>query len=183
MPAERAAVILTCLLLAGCLDGPIVMASAQRSAATWSSMVYAAQDGPILVEVQGSALGVPGAALAPLAARAMTGAVIGHPTRFTADPAQAPRRNFRTVVVLDPALTMDEEDACAGRIASRPPSPGGMAALAVFCNNQDPLSSARGSTAAARPDDPAVAGLLAALARETFRQPQRDFQMRVPWDF
>jgi hypothetical protein len=170
----RRTAILSCLLLSGCIAGAMVVPSTIRSAATWSSMVYAAKDGPIWVDVRGQGLGAPAQAFAAPAARAMTGAVLGYQASFTADPAAAPHRNFRVAVVLDPILSVGEEDACAGHAASRAETSGRLAALAVFCNNERPLSSARGTVAATSPADPAVASLMWTLANEIFRQDRFD---------
>lgn len=174
--------IAVCLLVAGCAGAAVVVPSTQRSAATWSAMVYAAQDGPIWVDVHGQGVDAPAETIAATAAQAMTGAVAGYATTFTADPRQARHRNFRTVIVFDPAPAMSDDAACTGRIVSRPMVPGRLSALAAFCNDDRLLSAASGHVAASSPAAPAVAALLRALTREIFQERPRDSDDSDQWD-
>lgn len=171
-----------CVLLAGCAGMTSVVPSMPRSAATWSSMIYAAKDGPIWVELRGEALGAPAESFAALTAQAMTGAVLGYATTFTADPGQAPHRNFRTVMVLDPLPAMTDRDACAGRIAGLSGPAGQLSVLAVFCNGQEVLSSAQGHVTATAPGDAAVAALMRALTQEIFQEERLDDDGRDSYD-
>ncbi len=159
--------------LVGC-GGPVTMPDHRATPLTWNSMIYAAKDGPIWVEALGTPFGVPGAAVAPVVAQAMTGAVIGYPTTFTADPARVPHRNFRTVVVFGPALSLTEDAICAGRPGFSPQPPGRVAIMAAFCNDYRPLTSMRGGTLAVGPDDPRFAALMRQTARDLFRMPTED---------
>lgn len=169
--------LLAAALLGGCA-GELVVPSTLRSSAAWSSMVYAAKDGPILVTVEGA----DAAAYAVSAAQAMTGAVMGYDTRFTADPAQAFRPRLRTVLVLDPAAINDQA-ACQGRATTLPGDPGRLRVLAAFCSGGDVLAAASGAVGARGPRDPAVAGLMRALAREIFTERPRDLDHDDRWDF
>lgn len=163
------------LLLAGC-GGPVTVPSFEPSRVGWSSMVYAASRGPILIEVQGNPFGLPPPALAATVAGAMRGAVVGHPVGFTADPGQATAPNFRVVVVLQPSPGLDEDDVCAGRpafLAGVPP--GQVAAFGAFCNGGRALTYTRGSVqGVGGAGDPRFLALMNQVARDLFRQPRDD---------
>lgn len=171
--SRRWLVVLVVAWLGGCA-GPVTMPDHRATPLTWNSMIYAAKDGPIWVEAVGAPFGQPAAAVAPVVAQAMTGAVIGYPTTFTADPARAPRRNFRTVVVFGPAPSLTEDAICAGRPVFAPRPPGQVAIMAAFCNNYRPLTSLRGGTVALGPDDPRFIALMRQTATDMFRMPTED---------
>ena len=132
--------------LVGCGgDGPSTVPGL-RSPATWSSFVYATTEGPLLLEVQGNPFGTGKAELGESISRALAAGLPGRPFSLTTDPATAPRPNFRVVVVLGAAKSLDERAICAGkvRVADGKLDGDRLDVLATFCDGESPLSSVRG---------------------------------------
>lgn len=163
------------LLLFGC-GGPQTLGVHRVTPVSWSSMIYAAKDGPILVEVPANPFGGSPAPLAPLVAQAMTGAVIGYPTTFSADRNRVPRPGYRTVMVFQPAPGLDDFEVCAGNlgfVAGQPP--GRVSLFGVFCNNARPLISVKGAVSdVTGPGDPRFLALVRQATTDLFRRPTED---------
>jgi hypothetical protein len=163
-------------LLSGACGGPYTLPDYDISPVVWSSVIYAAKDGPILVEAAGSPGGRVTGALGPLVADYMTGAVIGYPTSFTADPTRAPHPNFRTVMVFNPAPSLTEGQACAGDLAFLAgPPPGRVTLFGAFCNGSRPLTSLRGAAEGVTgPTDPKFVALVRQATYGLFRPARED---------
>lgn len=168
--------VLAMLLLAACAGPSVTPSERSGRALTWSSMTYAAKDGPILVDTIGSPGGQATGALGPMVAQAMTGAVLGYPAQFTADPTRVPHPNFRTVMVFNPAPSLTEGQACGGNpaVLAGPPS-GRMGIFAAFCNGGRPLNSVRGSAeVVGGAADPRFAALVRQATFQLFLPPTED---------
>lgn len=126
-------------------DGPSTVPGF-RSPATWSSFVYATNEGPLLLEVQGDPFGGGKAEMDETIARALGAGIPARPFSLTRDAATAPRPNFRLVIVLGGAKSLDEHAICAGKIkAPAGKIEGGrLDVIATFCDGESLLSSARG---------------------------------------
>lgn len=170
------------LLLASC-GGPYVLPEHKVAPVVWSSMVYAAKDGPILVEVAGNPAGQATPNLGSMVANYMTGAVLGYPTTFSADPTRTPHPNLRTVMVFNAAPSLTEGQACAGDLAFvAGQSPGRVTLFSAFCNGSRPLGSLRGSAEGVTgPTHPNFVGLVRQATYWLFR-PAQDNDAKDPLD-
>lgn len=156
----------------GCGDGPATLAGTWRSPAAWSSMVYATTDGPMLVEVHGSPFDVPAAQFRQGVVAAMTGAVFGRPTAFTADRDQAPQPRFRVVLAFNAPDSTDARDLCAGQVATAAAPGERITVHGAFCDGATLLASIRGWVAKVEgADDKRFRLLLSQLTRELFGTP------------
>ncbi len=157
-------------LLAWLRAAPVTVRGSRPSPAARSSLVYAAAAGPVLVRVSGDPFGRGGGQLGRVVAAALEAEMTGLPVRFTADPGQAPRPEFRVVVAFDPVPSATPGEVCAGTAAWAPRS-GRLTVLAVFCGTGEVLASATGRTAAVTaPDDPRFGRLVGQLAHALFDQ-------------
>lgn len=163
-------------LLAGiagaCDQGPATQPLGPRSAATWSSMIYAGADGPVWVDVYGDPFGLDKARLGETVAAALEGAVVvDRPFAFTGRREAAPRPEFRTVLVFAPARITDANGACAGTLQPHFPAPPEVVhLLAVFCREATPLAAVTGwAKGVSAPQDRRFDDLVRQAARELFR--------------
>lgn len=153
----------------GCGDGPATVAGTWRSAATWSSMVYATSTGPMLVEVHGSPFALPADQFRAAIAAAMTDRVFGQPTAFTADPQLAPRPRYRVVLAFNPPADSDARALCEGRVATAVTAGERITVQGAFCDGPNLLASINGWVAKVNgPDDRRFIQLMAQLTRELF---------------
>lgn len=153
----------------GCGDGPATLAGTWRSAATWSSMIYATSTGPLLVEVHGAPFALPAAEFRTQIAAAMTNHVFGRPTAFTADPQQAPHPRYRVVLAFNPAMDTDPRALCDGRVATAATPQERITVQGAFCDGATLLASISGWVAkVSGPDDRRFSQLMAQLTRELF---------------
>ncbi len=155
-------------LLPSCGDGPVTMPGGWRSPASWSSLVYATQNGPLALAVHGSpddpARATP--QWREQAAAAMSGQTPSRPFALTLAPDQAPHPQYRVVLVFHPAKTADPRHVCQGRISQLPDAGEKITVLAVFCDGESLLASASGWV---RPgDDHRIIRLLSQIARDLF---------------
>lgn len=159
-------------MVAGCGDGPATLAGTWRSPATWSSMVYATNNGPMLIEVHGSPFGDPLPAFRAALAAAMTNKVFGRPTAFTADPEQAPQPRYRVVLAFNPPPDTDARALCEGRVATAHGRQEKITVQGAFCDGTTLLASIQGRVAkVAGSDDPRFLRLIEQLTRELFGSP------------
>lgn len=86
---------------------------------------------------------------------------------FTYDvPAEAPRPDYRLVLVFDAANDLGAARVCAGEIRLQPRRPeaaGRFTVFGVYCRNDEALSQATATTPATGPEDPRVGQLLQQL--------------------
>ncbi len=156
-------------VVAACEEGPSSVSGTWRSPATWSSMTYASAKGPLLLEVLGNPFAsVAADDLAPLAAQAMSGQVIGRQLTFTTDRGQAPQPGFRVVLAFNVPVNTDAKKLCAGTV-SHLPAGERVAVMASFCADGDLLASVRGWVARIEgPSDQRFLQLLGQMTRELF---------------
>jgi hypothetical protein len=156
-------------IVSACEEGPASVSGTWRSAATWSTMIHASADGPLLVEVLGQPFAGPSVdELAPQVAAAMSGQLIGRPLAFTADRGQAPRPQYRVVLAFNAPDGTDAKALCAGRVETRPGQER-ITALATFCGDGEALASVRGWVSRVEgPADPRFRRLLGQMTRELF---------------
>ena len=150
------------------------MPGSYRSPAAWSSFIYATSPGPLLLEVRGDPFGDGPAALGRTIAAAMTAGIPARPFALTTTQANAARPNFRVVVVLGGAPSLDERAICAGHVAVEPLKvlDGRVDLTATFCDGQSLLSSVRGWVARIDGiDDRRFRLLLNQMARELMGSP------------
>jgi hypothetical protein len=147
--------------------GPSTIGPPRREAATWSEMIYASSQGPMLVDVRGQPFG---GNIAPKVAAMMSGQVPQHPFDFTTDPTRAPHPDKRVVVAFNPAPSVSEYDLCANRDSALADGGAGhIAVRAAFCDHAQPLSATRGWVDnVSGPDDPRLAALLGEVTRQLF---------------
>jgi hypothetical protein len=159
-------------LTAACEDGPASVSGTWRSPATWSTMIYASSDGPLLVEVLGHPFaGQAAGDLAVRVAAAMSGQLIGRPLTFTASPAQAPRPQYRVVVAFNLPVATDPKALCGGKV-SPGPAADKVRVLASFCDDGQMLASVQGWVGKADgADDPRFRRLLGQMTRDLFGSP------------
>lgn len=158
--------------LSACGDGPATVTGTWRSPATWSSLVYASNTGPLLVEVHGDPFGVGDATFRGLVAEAMDRQVHGRVVPFTAVPAEAPRPQFRVTIAFMAPPTLSTADLCAGRITTGTPGSDRITMAAAFCDGQQVLSSVSGWVDGAEgPRDKRFRQLLAQVVRALFGDP------------
>lgn len=156
-------------LVSGCGDGPATVAGGWRSPATWSSMVYATKDGPLLVEVHGDPFGLPPGRFRTAVAEAMTDAIFGRPSTFTTDRALAPQPRYRVVLAFNAPDTTDPRDLCRGQIATLAQPGERITVHGAFCEDATLLASIRGWVAKVQgTDDERFRRLVNQLTRELF---------------
>lgn len=156
-------------LTAACEDGPATMAGTWRSPAAWSTMIYAASDGPILVEVHGKPF--TDSDFPAKVAQSLSRQVIGRVVLFTPDRAQAPRPDIRLVLAFNPPETLDSKELCTGdAIPTAADRRDKVTVLAAFCQGDSQLASARGWVGKVEgPDDKRFRQMMGQLARELFQ--------------
>ncbi|RAU22974.1 hypothetical protein CU669_06250 [Paramagnetospirillum kuznetsovii] len=161
-------------LVGGCGDGPSTVPGF-RSPATWSSFVYATNNGPLLLDVVGDPFASGSGDLRRVAVAAMAAGIPGRPFTLTLDPAVAARPNFRIVLVAGAASDLDERAVCAGRAkaANIKIDGGRIDLIATFCDGDSLLSSVRGWVAKiGGADDRRFSLLLGQMTRDLMGEPQ-----------
>lgn len=159
-------------LLSGCGDGPATVPGGWRSPATWSSMIHASKDGPLLVEVHGDPFGLPPAQFRQAVAAAMDNAIFGRPATFTPDREQAPQPRYRVVLAFNAPDNTDPRDLCRGQVATLAQPAERVTVQGVFCEDAALLASIRGWVAKVNgAEDERFRLLLRQLTRELFGTP------------
>lgn len=159
-------------LTAGCGDGPATVAGTWRSPATWSSMVYATNHGPMLIEVHGSPFNDPAPVFRAAMAAAMTNRVFGRPTAFTGEREQAPQPRYRVVLAFNPPPDTDARALCEGRVATAVGTAERITVQGAFCDGTTLLASIQGWVAkVSGHDDPRFVQLIEQITRELFGSP------------
>lgn len=162
--ALGAAVLTT--LVSACEDGPRTQSGGWRSAAVWSSMVYASANGPIFLEVHGEPF-APMALSAMDVAMGMSDKLVGRKLAFTPVRASALRPEFKVVLAFNPPANADPRDLCEGAIATAAQPGEQITVLAVFCDKSGILSSVQGWVSkVSGPDDPRFRRLLGQVTRD-----------------
>jgi hypothetical protein len=89
---------------------------------------------------------------------------------FTIDrPAEAPRPDYRLVLMFDPANDMSGVSVCAGaKPRFKPGTPGRVYMMGVYCRNDLALSQTTAWTDATGPDDPRLGQLFRELFTVVF---------------
>jgi hypothetical protein len=156
-------------LLAACGgDGPASNVSYKAGPQVWDFFLFAAKDGPVLVEVTGELQGGPDAAVGTQVADAM-GTAFSEPfVKFTADRAGSAHPDYRMIWVLNPAAGYDMNAACTAPQASAPVTARMLEMRAAFCQSGKLLSAVHGwmKASEARPDNPRWRNLIAQMARQ-----------------
>src|SRR3954463_4584872 len=98
--------------LAACGDGPASNVSYKSSPQVWDFFLFAAKDGPVLVEVDGNPFGTGQDAVAAAVAGAMGTAFTEPFIKFTADRAAAAHPDHRMIWTLSPAPGYDMNSVC-----------------------------------------------------------------------
>jgi hypothetical protein len=155
--------------LGGCEDAPRTYAARVYVEGLREYVQYAAAAGPILTVVRGTPFGTSQAAIEAAVVEAIDGAPLVISPHFTADPAAAPRPDYRAVFVFDPPDGATARAACADRVRPEPAdaaSRAGVRVLAAFCGGERVLSEVTGEARS-------VSGLdhpdFRALLRQTVR--------------
>lgn len=160
---------LAAALTATACDGPATVGSAYRSPATWSTLTYATQDGPMLLHAIGPGLEVTMPDMPRRVVQLMSVAVDGRAVVFTLDPAQARHPEIRVVVVFDPVVPLNPSQICAGKGQSGPGQPNKISVTAAFCNGEQVLSSVDGWVKnVTGPNDKNFRQLMGQVTRELF---------------
>ena len=141
----RAAAIFGLILgLAACDEGPSSNTRYMHPAGTWDFLVYATQNGPLLIDIEGQAL--PGNAMEfeGTVIALMNEAQNKRLVRFTPDPAVAPSPDFRVVVAFNGGAGQDSKALCSGQAKGGGPSSDRIETLATFCRGGEVLSAVHG---------------------------------------
>ncbi|MGE5548348.1 MAG: hypothetical protein ACM33T_15695 [Solirubrobacterales bacterium] len=159
---------------AACEDGPATVAGTWRSPATWSTMVWASAEGPMLVEVHGRPFAnLAAAELDPQVAAALSNQVIGRVVTFTHRRDDAPRPEYRVVLAFNAPDKTDASELCAGPVATAAAPRDRITVIAAFCDGGRALSSVRGWVAKVDgPADQRFRQLLGQVARDLFGNPE-----------
>jgi hypothetical protein len=155
-------------LLASCGDGPASNVSYKAGPQVWDFFLFAAKDGPVLVEVDGNPFGSAQAALADTIADAMGTAFTEPFIKFTADRAAAAHPDHRMIWTLSPAPGYDMNSVCTARPAAAPVSGSRLEMRVAFCQSGKLLSAVHGwmKASEAGPDNPRWRALVAQMARQ-----------------
>lgn len=162
-------------IVAGCRDGAVTQPGGWRSAAAWSALVHASADGPVWLRVEGAPFGDGGAKpeLAMAVASAMSNRLVGRRVGLTARREEAPRPEFRVLLVFNPPPNLSAAQLCDGKVAFAPPTQAGrVTVLAAFCDAGGLLASASGRVGAVTGiDDQRFRDWLGQLTRDLFGGP------------
>ncbi|MBI1776169.1 MAG: hypothetical protein HYR63_12555 [Proteobacteria bacterium] len=108
-----------------------------------SFLGWAASAGPVLLEVRDNPFPVPPPVVASTIATAAFGVIPGIPARFTADPAEAGRPEWRVVYDFNVAPSTSSAQICDPNVpARRVATTDQLTALVVFCNETRPIIAA-----------------------------------------
>lgn len=144
--AAPLALTLLALSQAAC-SGPVVLPPPDRAMPTWSTMVYSAARGPILVEVKGRLFGGEAERLGRSIASAMNHQILAPPVFFTTDRAAAPVPDNKVVMLFGPALSATGAQLCAGQTPlGEADKAGRVRLIAAFCAGGTAFSSVEGWT-------------------------------------
>lgn len=137
------------------------------------------RDAPVIV--QGNPFGLERARFETTVTDAMQGHVMGVSTHFTTTPGDSARRDYRVVMVFNPARPVVSATLCAGPVATTPPAGEEMVVVAAFCRGGGALTAATGYlTLPADPDGPVFRRLIGDLTFALFPPPHRDSGMDGP---
>jgi hypothetical protein len=163
-PVRRfVATLSTVLALSGCA-GQVRTVTYGFPQTTSTARLYlqdAAAHGPVLLDVRDNPFREDVATPFALAA---SNSVIGIPVRFTTDPAQAARPEFRVVVQFNPGPVGAGEACGPTRPRGSGPAAGELTALVAFCHQFQPVLALH---AAAPPTDRADSPAIRELAQQS----------------
>ncbi|MCP5372758.1 MAG: hypothetical protein H6907_13600 [Hyphomicrobiales bacterium] len=144
--ALAAALGLAALGLAGCDEGPAVTVNFSQGTVVWDDFAYAAQKGPVLVEIHGNPLGTRDVeTLVRMVRGELKSAVMGRVVEFTVYPEEAPAPGHRVVLAFDPAADQSGARLCAGQAPAPATGDDGRIHLrAVYCADGQRLSDVQG---------------------------------------
>lgn len=159
-------------LTTGCGDGPTTMPGGYRSPATWSSLVAATVDGPLLVTVYGNPFGGDDSQFRHQVAESMTDRVFGRRTTFTANRDLAPHPQFRAVIAFNTPADLGAHKLCSGQVPTAAHPGDRLTVLGAFCQDDTLLASVRGWVGqVSGPSDKRFGLLMAQMTRELFGDP------------
>src|SRR4051812_32973641 len=155
-------------LLAACGDGPASNVSYKAGPHVWDFFLFAAKDGPVLVEVDGNPFGRDDALLADTIAEAMGSAFTEPFIKFTKDKSAAARPDNRMIWTLGPAAGYDMNSVCTTRPKTEPVSGRRLEMRVAFCQGGRLLSAVHGWMPAsdASLENPRWRSLIAQMARQ-----------------
>jgi hypothetical protein len=155
-------------LLASCGDGPASNVSYKSGPQVWDFFLFAAKDGPMLVEVDGNPFASPADAVADTVAAAMRSAFSEPFVKFTADRATAAHPEYRMIWTLSPAPGYDMNSVCTAKPAVAPVAGSRLEMRVAFCQSGRLLSAVHGwmKASEAGPDNPRWLALVAQMARQ-----------------
>jgi hypothetical protein len=88
------------------------------------------------------------------------------------DPPELPRPYYRLVLIFDSALDLGPDSVCRGQARLRPGQPGLFNVYAVYCRNDQAMSTTTAWTQASNPGDPRVEQLFRELFMVVFSDSQ-----------
>ncbi len=155
-------------LLASCGDGPASNVSYKAGPQVWDFFLFAAKDGPVLIEVDGNPFGKDEALLADTIAEAMGSAFTEPFIKFTRDKFAAARPDNRMIWTLGPAAGYDMNAVCTSRQAIDPVPGRRLEMRVAFCQGGRLLAAVHGwmRTSESGPDNPRWRSLVAQMARQ-----------------
>ena len=141
----RAATVVGLVLgLAACDEGPSSNTRYMHPAGTWDFLVYATQNGPLLIDIEGQALPGNAVEFEGTVIALMNEAQNKRLVRFTPDPAVAPSPDFRVVVAFNGGAGLDSKALCSGQAKGGGPDNDRIETLATFCRGGEVLSAVHG---------------------------------------
>lgn len=154
--------------LASCGDGPASNVSYKLGPQVWDFFLFAASDGPVLVEVGGNPFALDEDALADSIAASMQTGFTEPFIKFTADRAAAAHPEYRMIWTLNPAPGYDMNTVCERQPAAAPLIGRRLEMRVAFCQAGRLLAAVHGwmPAADAGPDNADWRDLIAQMARQ-----------------
>lgn len=152
--------------LAACEEGPSVV-SGYRNDAIGSMLVDAGKAGPIHTQVVGTPLGADPGGFEAFVLETMGKAYQQRVFRFTADATQAPRPDFRIVMLFDAPPTANANRLCRGEFPALEAQADAVSVVAVACTRERLWAEVRGSVRKLDgPEDPKLRALVTQVTLE-----------------
>jgi hypothetical protein len=159
------------LVLAGCAGVPRVVTDLPTMAYSPLEFTSASAGRDFNVVVLGNPFGGDDRAFAATVVDAMQGRHAGPRTHFTTTPDESARRDYRAVLVFNPAVNILNAGLCgSGPVPVRPPAPGQpIMAQAAFCRSGGEMSGVTGWLEEVRSaDEPGFRALVGSMTYELF---------------
>lgn len=143
----RIAIVATALavfLLSACEEGPSSNVTQKTTQGAWDMLVFAAKDGPLLTQVNGTPFAGQAQQFAGQVLDDMNKTFTEPFMRFTSTAAQAADKDYRIIWVVHPGQTPELAAFCTGKIPAAAPVTGRLEIRAVLCHRERLLTAVNG---------------------------------------